>query len=276
MSAQATPPPVLPPEVHLSTPGGATAKISPYGAHVLSWIPAGGAERLFLSSKAEFRPGAAIRGGVPVIFPQFAGLGPLPKHGFARNQVWEVAHLSETRAVFWLSENEMTGRVWPHRFLAEYTVRLDETSLEMALSITNTDLVPFQFTAALHTYLQVEEVRAAAVEGLDGLVYRDSANGEREVRETAPALTFPGEIDRVYLNLVTPLRLLSGSRTLSVESEGFPDAVLWNPGPEKGAALADLEPEGYLRFVCIEAAAAGKPVTLTPGGIWRGLQRLVA
>lgn len=276
MSTPPTPQPVLPPEVHLTTPGGATAKISPSGAHLLSWIPAGGAERLFLSSKAEFWPGAAIRGGVPVIFPQFAGLGPLPKHGFARNLVWEVAHLAETRAVFWLSENELTGRVWPHRFLAEYTVRLDETTLEMELSITNTDLVPFQFTAALHTYLQVEDVRTVAVEGLDGLVYRDSTEGEREIRETAPTVTFPGEIDRVYLNLPTPLRLLSGSRTLSVEAEGFPDAVIWNPGPIKGAALADLEPEGYLRFVCIEAAAAGKPVTLAPGGIWRGVQRLVA
>jgi glucose-6-phosphate 1-epimerase len=262
--------------VQLKSPGGASVRLSPYGAHVLSWVPAGGAERLYLSPKAEFRPGAPIRGGVPVIFPQFAGLGPLPKHGFARILPWEVAHLTETRAVFWLSENEMTRSLWPHRFLAEYTVRLEDTVLEMSLSVTNTDITPFAFTAALHTYLAVEDARAAAVEGLEGLIYRDSTDSDRERRETIPAVTFPGEVDRIYLALVTPLRLLAGGRTLGIEADGFPDAVIWNPGPEKGAALADLEPDGYRRFVCVEAAAAGQPVSLAPGGIWRGMQRLVA
>lgn len=38
------------------------------------------------SSKAFFKPGKAIRGGVPVVFPQF-GPGALPQHGFARNNL---------------------------------------------------------------------------------------------------------------------------------------------------------------------------------------------
>ncbi|MES2106056.1 MAG: D-hexose-6-phosphate mutarotase, partial [Pseudomonadota bacterium] len=57
---------------------GAQAGITAHGAHVCSWIPAAGKEQLFLSKTSEFRDGAAIRGGVPVIFPQFAGLGSLP------------------------------------------------------------------------------------------------------------------------------------------------------------------------------------------------------
>ena len=68
-------------------------KIYLHGAHVTSWVPAGGDERLFLSQKSEFRPGAAIRGGVPVIFPQFGGLGTLPKHGFARTLPWDLSSL---------------------------------------------------------------------------------------------------------------------------------------------------------------------------------------
>ena len=59
---------------------GGSARISPYGAQALSWITADGAEQLFLSPRSVYRTGTAIRGGVPVIFPQFAGLGNLPKH----------------------------------------------------------------------------------------------------------------------------------------------------------------------------------------------------
>jgi glucose-6-phosphate 1-epimerase len=74
------------PVIKLQTPEGAVALISLFGAQLLSWTPAGGEDRLYLSPKAIFDGHTAIRGGVPVCFPQFAGEGPLPKHGFARNK----------------------------------------------------------------------------------------------------------------------------------------------------------------------------------------------
>jgi glucose-6-phosphate 1-epimerase len=281
MSTQPAPLPVFPPEVQLKSLDGASAKISPYGAHVLSWIPAGGDECLFLSPKAEFRPGAAIRGGVPMIFPrfsgmQFSGMGNLPKHGFARTQPWEVARVEADSAVFWLSENEATRALWPHRFLCEYIVRIGGNQLEMKFSVTNIDITPFTFTAALHTYLRVDDVREAAVVGLSSLTYRDSANGEKEVREETDRVTFPGEVDRIYFGVPASLQLVDEKRKLLISAEGFTEAVVWNPGPEKCAKLADMEPDGYLRFVCVEAAAVAKPTELAPGEIWRGTQILSA
>ena len=59
------------------------------GAHLTSWVPAGGAEVLFVSELARFAPGESIRGGVPICFPQFAELGPLPMHGFAHIAEWQ-------------------------------------------------------------------------------------------------------------------------------------------------------------------------------------------
>jgi hypothetical protein len=91
----------LPPTT-LLPPDGARAEIYPHGTHVTSWVPAGGSERLFLSPASEFRPGAPIRGGVPVVFPQFSGLGSLPKHGFVRLLSWEMT-LVETGPILPLS-----------------------------------------------------------------------------------------------------------------------------------------------------------------------------
>ena len=65
-------------KVVLRSRDGALAEVYLHGAHVTSWRPAGTREeRLFLSERSEFRGGAAIRGGIPVIFPQFAAEGPL-------------------------------------------------------------------------------------------------------------------------------------------------------------------------------------------------------
>src|SRR5687768_12899777 len=61
------------PCVRLRHPVGATADVSLHGAHVLSWKPAPARERLYLSPNASHAPGTAIRGGIPVVFPQFAG-----------------------------------------------------------------------------------------------------------------------------------------------------------------------------------------------------------
>ena len=128
------------PVATLTHPSGATAEVYLHGAHVTSWIPADGVERLFVSSASLYAAGKAIRGGIPVCFPQFSGRGPLPNHGFARTSSgWQVESTSsdgpggEVCLVLSLIDSDATRAVWPHAFELRYTVTLRDASLSLSL-----------------------------------------------------------------------------------------------------------------------------------------------
>lgn len=267
--------------VRLRAADGAEALVSLHGAHVLSWKPAGGPEQLYLSPRSGFAAGQAIRGGVPVVFPQFASRGPYPKHGFARNLPWQLVHAGADGegavATLRLVDDATTRATWPHGFMLELLLRVQGDALDMALHVRNTGTTPWSFSAALHTYLQVAQLGAVVVQGLESHAYLDTVVDRQQPPEGA-GLRIVGEVDRIYFDVPVPLQLREGegaqARVLQVRQSGFEDVVVWNPGAEKCAALPDMPPEGYRQMVCIEAARIGRPVTLAPGGDWRGTQQL--
>jgi glucose-6-phosphate 1-epimerase len=269
------------PALALSAPDGACAIITLHGANLVSWIPAGGAERLFLSEKAVFDGQRALRGGVPVIFPQFGGEGPL-RHGFARGLPWEVvgARSGEdyATATLLLNDSAATRALWPHAFSAEMTVLLSGNRLDMELEVANFDNRPFSFTAALHTYLRVKEVENVSLAGLQNQRYLDQTRKGQQETDRREALVVDDEVDRVYLGVSNPVLLShpGGGGAVAMQQEGFPDVVVWNPWEKKCAALPDMPRDGFRRMLCVESAAAAKPVTLEPGDTWFGRQTLVA
>ncbi len=263
--------------IQLHADDGAMAEIHARGAHLTHWQPVGERDnRLFVSDKAIYAAGVPIRGGVPVIFPQFAGEGPLPKHGFARTAQWQLRTQSRDHAVFEWGDDATTRALWPHAFAAHLSLTIGGTALTVALEITNTGDRPFRFTTALHTYLTVQDIAAVQVLGLQELHYRDTANGGRMAYELAPALHIVGEVDRNYFATPPALVLQDGSRALRIEQSGFADTVVWNPGAVASASFKDLAPYDYRRFLCIEAANIAKPLELAAGAQWRGSQRLIA
>lgn len=268
------------PVLKLQTPDGAVALISLFGAQVLSWVPAGGEDRLYLSPDAVFDGATPIRGGVPLCFPQFAGRGPLPKHGFARNRLWEVSNTRAGKdfalATLSLADDEASRAVWPHAFSAEMSVSISGDRLDLELEVDNTGSTPFSFTAALHTYLKVREVEHLRIEGLRGLDYCDSADGDAIKKETGVGVSIEAEMDRIYHNAPPTLLVREDSRAMGIHSQNFPDVVVWNPWEDKCAALADMPADGFRRMLCVEAAAVREPVELAPGASWWGRQSLVA
>jgi glucose-6-phosphate 1-epimerase len=263
------------PAMRLRAPDGAEATVLLHGGHVVSWIPAGDVERLYLSPQAQAGVGQAVRGGIPVIFPQFEKRGPLPRHGFARNRAWQwvegVKRGPHMIGVLRLTDDEATRALWPHRFEAELSFSLSGLRLDVELAVTNTGDAAFDFTAALHTYLRCDDVRRARLSGLYGLRYLDSLSGKDHRHEIDPQ-HFVGEIDRIYFDLKEPLALSTAMGRMAIETEGFADAVVWNPGPEKAAAMVDLPDDDWLQMLCVEAASIGRPIHLEPGEEWAGRQ----
>jgi glucose-6-phosphate 1-epimerase len=267
------------PAVTLHAPDGASAVVLLHGAQVVSWQPAGGGERLFLSERSRFGPGASVRGGMPVIFPQFNERGPLPRHGFARTRPWQLtraeAGADDALAVLQLTDELATRALWPQSFALELTVCVRHDRLDVELAVSNTGDSQFSFMAALHTYLRVAEVETTRVAGLNGCRYEDFTTGTMHLDE-ADAVRVDGEIDRIYHGVSAPLLLSEAQRRLRIEAANFPQVVLWNPWQEKASAMADLSPGDFRRFLCVEAALIGKPAQLAAGEHWWGRQTLVA
>ncbi|MBL8404867.1 MAG: D-hexose-6-phosphate mutarotase [Dechloromonas sp.] len=267
------------PALRLQGPRGASAVVSTLGAQVLSWITPDGRERLFLSDKAVFDGTRVIRGGIPVCWPQFSGLGDLPKHGFVRTLPWQVGARrggdGYALLTMELADDERTRALWPHAFRLELTVMLEADRIDLELCVANTGDAAFSFTGALHTYLRVVQVEDVTLEGLYGHNYRDAAKGDAIVRDSGTHIAVEAEMDRVYRQVRRPQLLQAGNLSLAIQGQGFPDVVIWNPWVDQCAALADMPADGWRHMLCVEAAAE-QPVVVAAGDEWYGRQTLVA
>jgi len=240
-------------EVRISTAEGAEATISLFGAHLMSWKTADGKERLFLSQRSALDGSAAIRGGIPVIFPQFATRGDGLRHGFARTSTWRIAEQANGWAELALAQSDLPRshfQSWPRAFELRLRFELKANALEIRYTVHNTGQQDFSWAGALHTYFALEEFDKATLDGMP----------------------FTGALDDIR-PATAQLRLDTGAGTLQLEQQGFSEWVVWNPGAQGAAAAADMDDSDYRRFVCIEPARVDKQV-LPAGAKWTGLHTI--
>ena len=265
----------------LTLPCGDTVLVALQGAHVLSWVSQG-RERLYLSPDNLWDGKSAIRGGVPVCFPQFNQRGTLPKHGFARNMNWTVGEAvasgDAAHIDFTLSTNPDTLTIWQQAFVAVLRVAMAPGQLTVTLTVNNTEVQnELHFGGALHTYLAVDDIDLTELRGLGGRPEWDAVADVHGLADEV--LYFDGEFDRVYSwgesASSNPLHLQDGTSTLQIEqSPSWANSVVWNPGEGKCAALADMPAQGFARMLCVEAAQVFDPISIPAGGQWVGWQRL--
>lgn len=242
----------------------ADALISLYGGQILSFRPTGSDEVLFLSDKAFFEEGKAIKGGVPVCWPWF---GPhpkdksLPAHGFVRNRMWKVMHTETTgngatRVSLGINSSPETESIWPYAFALTLTITIGKT-LSLELTTRNTGNQPFSITQALHSYFSVGDISKTDISGLDGRQYIDKTDNDMNKTQTGD-VTINTEVDRVYYDVPAVLSIADKSqqRQIQINSSGNRTAVVWNPWSEISAGSADLQDDDYRRFLCVETANA--------------------
>ncbi len=270
--------------ITLTHPSGSTATLCRYGAHLTSWKLAGGEEQLFLSSKALFQEEKSIRGGVPIIFPQFNEFGDGPRHGFARTSVWRLitppAQQNDVvTCELELTHSSETEKIWPYRFHAIYSIELGKNSLSLRLKIKNTGDTSFSFTAALHSYFKISALENISLKGLHEQVFWDNDGSHFSNRKSDEAviLNIPDALDRVYFDVENPLVLVDTKKTeksLTITQSGFSDVVVWNPGRIATEIMQDMSNSEYQNMLCVEAAQIDNSVYLGCGEEWTGIQLL--
>jgi galactose mutarotase-like enzyme len=129
-----------------------TARIAPLGAELRSLTDGSGAEWMTDGDPAFWT------GHAPLLFPIVGSLAgdcyrlgggtwSLPRHGFARRSVFELAERRADHARFRLSDSAETRAVYPFAFTLDMAFGVVGMTLEMAATVTNPgrETLPFSF-----------------------------------------------------------------------------------------------------------------------------------
>jgi glucose-6-phosphate 1-epimerase len=252
----------------------ATAEIYLYGAQVTSWVPAGADEVLFVSEKSHWEAGRAIRGGIPICFPWFRAKADdksAPSHGFVRTKEWRVESISaqaedSVRVCLSTESDDSTRRWWPFDFRLEYRITVG-AKLRLELAMKNSGQSALRFEEALHTYFKVGDVEQVRVHGLDGAIFLDNREGNREKIQRGDVVLLR-QTDNAYANangmaeIIDPLL----RRTLKTEKLGSNSTIVWNPWSDGASSMADLSEHEWRQMLCVEGGnILTSAVSLDPG-----------
>jgi glucose-6-phosphate 1-epimerase len=194
---------------------GASAQVHTFGATVISYITSAGREILFLSRDAKLDGSKAIRGGIPLVFPQFGATpdATMPQHGYARCNVWciQESYDNEESAGMILTldlENVRQGKgdgAWSNGTFdcqLKLHVQVQASSLTTTLNIQNKGSVSFDFQALFHTYFLVQQHQALNADqchviGLEGYQCDDKISGDTYICNNQP-IVVDSNIDQIY------------------------------------------------------------------------------
>lgn len=235
-----------------------SAVISLQGAHLLEFKTTNGDPLLWVSPNCDFTPGTALRGGVPLCLPWF-GVNQQdpgkPKHGFARNQFWVFSGARQQTdgsvELEFLFQSD-ANNLFAFDFSAEVRMTLGN-SAKIELTINNTDTNDFDCSWAMHNYHRISSLTNVRVEGLAGRNYFDNLENYAEKNQSGN-VNFPGPVDRVYPGIENPV-VINGVPAIEITHHNCPSVVVWNPGTDAAAKIADIGAGNEQFYICAERGA---------------------
>jgi glucose-6-phosphate 1-epimerase len=260
------------PAVRITT-SSCVATMHLHGAHITAWRPAGSEEVIFVSSKARYVDGQAIRGGIPICFPWFRGKPDdpqAPAHGFVRTKSWSLENL-ETRGqdvtvTMSTSSDDATKKWWPHEFRADLRVTFGR-DLKLEFVVENAGTNECRYEEALHTYYLVGDIASARVAGLGGASYLDNTDGNREKKQ-AGEVRLTEATDSAYVNNENALEVVDPvlARRIHIRKENSRTTVIWNPWKEAAEKMSDMGTDEWKKMLCAEGAnVLGNAIKLKAG-----------
>ncbi|MDD5599215.1 MAG: D-hexose-6-phosphate mutarotase [Victivallaceae bacterium] len=260
---------------------GSKAVIALHGAHLMSYVPKGQRDVLWMSGKSYFAAGKPIRGGIPVCWPWFGGHPSdpaMPSHGFARLAEWEVIAAGKHEGATFI-ELVLTPGLIPEKFRnGDFLVKLRVElggKLSAALIIDNTDVGELAFSAALHSYFNISEIADIAVSGLDGKTFIDTLDDTLHVQKGD--IGFTAETDLVYLDTEGACIIDDPGfgRRIRIAKCGSRSTVVWNPWKAKSVRMPDFGDEEYHSMVCVETTNAETDARILAPGESHTLQVII-
>lgn len=224
------------------------AKVALQGAHLFSWQPTHAQQEVLWTSEIEpFKTGNAIRGGVPICYPNFgAGLDgkQTPSHGFARISLWELVDCAvEADGV------RLVLQLLPY---AKVEMQLGKTC---QIHFTQLSNQPSQL--ALHSYFNLAEITQTEVSGLPTRCFDALTQSEQAV-ETPRKIA--ENVDCIY-SLEQPISVIHDhghARQIEIEHHNASEMVLWNPWHKPMSGMSET---GYQTMVCVETARIHRLLT---------------
>ena len=232
-------------------------EVSTMGAQVLSYVPSGRDDVLFMPADRDFSRNREMHGGIPICWPWFGRFGEPGSrmHGLARYCRWRVAGMTNgtdvSRLVLTLDSSEETREKWPHDFHLKYDVVLADR-LTLTLDAKNTGSGPFDATLGFHPYFRVRNPPDVTVRGLkEPLRAYPGIDGGHET-ESGGTYSFDAGDDRIEISAKCEKKL-----------------VVWNPGPDWKDWTPDcnLTVNDWRQFLCVEPAVIGREnaIVVKPG-----------
>jgi glucose-6-phosphate 1-epimerase len=242
--------------------GACRAILALQGAHVLSFIPRGQSDLVWLSPQAQLCSGKAIRGGIPVCLPWF-GVNQRdpqkPKHGFARTSRWTLEQAStDANGITQLQLGLRKFAQSPHELFAYcFSAQLNITfaeQLTLALQVDNCSGESMPLSWALHSYHPVSNLDNTSISGLKDTDYLDNTRALHRFTQRGDPI-FRGEFDRAYMQAGSE-QTINGNPAIRINAVNAPSAIVWNPGDRNSHDMADLGANQFREFICLERGAA--------------------